>query len=263
MSHAYILAGETDYVRAYAMNMAKTLNCLAENTTPCGECLSCRVFDSGNHPDVLYVVGTKATGIGVEDVRDQVIVPMATQPFRYQYKIFIMDKAETLTPAAQNALLKTIEEPAPYGVFLLLVAQTDKLLPTVLSRCVVHKIAPDAAQTISVKDVSATDIDALVAEVIGMGEPRDVLDALALYKRFEPYKDNRDGMRALLLGLYDGYGRLVSAAYANGGRPDLHWFTCAKAIIHTKQVLQQNGNFQLAIEVLLLTLNKHTKGVIA
>ena len=130
MSHAYIWEAEN------AHEFAKGLNCLNNEILGCTQCISCKVFESGNHPDTIYVTGTKPSSIGVDDVREQIILPMATKPFRYKYKVFIVENAETLTPQAQNALLKTIEEPAPYGVFLFVCKHVHNFLPTLMSRCV-------------------------------------------------------------------------------------------------------------------------------
>jgi UDP-N-acetylenolpyruvoylglucosamine reductase len=127
---AYIFEGEdTAAVKKAASEFAKEFNCQhREGEAPCNKCTSCRTFQSGNHPDTFYVAATETKSIGVGDVRAQVIDEMATRPFSYRYKVFIIDKAETLTPAAQNALLKTMEEPAPFGVFLLLADKMEAML---------------------------------------------------------------------------------------------------------------------------------------
>jgi len=249
--HAYIFEGEADERLALGRAFAKGLNCLNRLDgpgEPCSQCLSCRVFESGNHPDIFYVTGTKATGIGVEDVRTQITQEMATQPFKYRYKIFIIDKAETLTPAAQNALLKTIEEPAPYGVFLFLATHVHSLLPTVLSRCVLIKLGeklrePDLKQ------------EALAEEIADNIVQMDILETLALYKRFEQYKESRESMGQMLDMLYLSYARRINQAAKRNVSANKLWFDSIAAIQHTKQVLAQNGNFQLAVELMLLRLS--------
>ena len=247
-SHAYIIEGEADERLSLGYSFAKGLNCLEGPGDACDHCLSCRVFESGNHPDIFYVVGTKTTGIGVEDVREQLVQEMATQPFKYKYKIFIVDKAENLTPAAQNALLKTIEEPAPYGVFLFLATHVHTLLPTLLSRCVLVKLGeklrePDLEQ------------EALAEEIADNIAHMDILDTLALYKRFEQYKESRESMAQMLDMLYLSYSRRIKQGVARSEAANKLWFDNISAIQHTKQILAQNGNFQLAVELLLLKLN--------
>jgi len=108
----------------------------------CGKCVSCRTFDSGNHMEVIYVNSSKGKSIGVDDIREQIGKNIDLKPYKYQYKIFIIDAADTMTIQAQNAILKTIEEPPSYGVFLLLSENCNNLLPTILSRCVIFKLKP-------------------------------------------------------------------------------------------------------------------------
>jgi DNA polymerase III delta prime subunit len=245
-SHAYIIEGTSDTLAA-ANAYAKALQCEGDaGQAACGACLSCRVFESGNHPDVLYVTGAKTSSVGVDDVRGQIIAQMASKPFMYRYKIFIIDKAETLTPAAQNALLKTIEEPAPYGVFLLLANQVENMLPTVVSRCVVVR----EKETAALFGNHDEDLTALARDIINKTGTRqaDILQALGLYKLIEPYKESKESVQTLLDMLYMEYGRLI-----RGG--DYRLTAAAKAVAAAKEALSQNANLQLAIEVLMLRLN--------
>jgi len=245
VGHAYLLEGRTGLLEA-ANAYAKALNCLNGGEVACDTCLSCRVFDSGNHPDTFYVAATKTVGIGVEDVRNQIVTEMATRPFRYQYKVFIIDKAETMTPAAQNALLKTIEEPAPYGVFLLLTKELELMLETVRSRCVTVKVGETALQ--NTPDEAHI---ALAQEVIETAHTLDILGALMLYKKFEPLKENRESAVAFLDMLYERYGTIVRHTQAE------YAFRATRAITQTKDLLSQNGNYQLAIEIMLLKIGAH------
>ncbi|MCL2403994.1 MAG: hypothetical protein FWC92_00465 [Defluviitaleaceae bacterium] len=251
VGHAYIIEGGLPDRINIGHAFAKRLNCLDAlpgSISACDTCLSCRVLESGNHPDIFFVKGTKATGIGVDDVRDQIVSPMATQPFKYRYKVFIIDKAETLTPAAQNALLKTIEEPAPYGVFLFLAAHVHTLLPTLLSRCVLVKLG-------ETEDIPDLEAQALAEEIASTIADMDVLDAILLYRRFEPYKESRESTANMLDMLYLSYARRVTQAALMGEKIQNIWYDSIAAIQHTKQVLAQNGNFQLAIELMLLKLS--------
>jgi len=130
-----------------AKALAKTVQCETGGADACGRCISCRTFESRNHPDIFYVTSTKKS-IGVDDIRDQVIKPLKTRPYRYRYKVFIIDNADTMTAAAQNALLKTIEEPAEYGLFLLLSENSNMLFPTIISRCVIFRLKPHSEKDI-------------------------------------------------------------------------------------------------------------------
>ncbi|GMQ60273.1 DNA polymerase III subunit delta' C-terminal domain-containing protein [Vallitalea sediminicola] len=143
ISHAYIIDGEKGIGKKLIANtFAKTLQCEKEGITPCNECISCRTFDSLNNPDVIYVEQTKKTGIGVDDIREQINQDINIKPYQYAHKIYIVDNADTMTEQAQNALLKTIEEPPSYVVILLLSNNISKFLVTIISRCVVLKLKP-------------------------------------------------------------------------------------------------------------------------
>lgn len=146
ISHAYIFHGEKGMGKMFlAKYFAKLLQC--ENPTeeeksgsfkrlrPCGVCKSCLQADGGNHPDIMYVTHEK-NSIGVDDIRLQINSDMGIKPYSSPYKIYIVDDAEKMTEQAQNALLKTIEEPPSYGIVLLLADNLNRLLPTIQSRCI-------------------------------------------------------------------------------------------------------------------------------
>ena len=143
VSHAYILTGEKGMGKKMLANaFALSLLCEKGGSEPCMQCHSCRQVLSGNHPDLIYVTHDKPASIGVEDVRNQINDTIAVRPYNGGYKIYIVDEAEKMTVQAQNALLKTIEEPPSYAVILLLTANEDAFLPTILSRCVQLKLKP-------------------------------------------------------------------------------------------------------------------------
>ena len=141
--HAYIFQGETGVGKE---NMAKTfaaaLQCQNQGEKPCGECVSCHQFESGNQPDVIWVQHEKANLITVSEIREQVCNTMDIKPFASPYKIYIVPEAEKMNEQAQNALLKTIEEPPEYGVVILLTSNITALLPTIQSRCLIMEFRP-------------------------------------------------------------------------------------------------------------------------
>lgn len=143
-SHAYIFCGNKGSGRNLTAGaFAKTANCLSPiNGNACGKCPSCIQFESGNNPDVFYVKATKTISISVDDIREQIVNEVKIKPYSYKRKIFIIDKADTMTSQAQNALLKTLEEPPKYVLIILIAENTENFLPTVLSRCVMMKFSP-------------------------------------------------------------------------------------------------------------------------
>lgn len=150
VSHAYVINGEKGSGRLeLAKLFAATLQCDApydgwdiDNfARPCGECQSCKQMRNGNQPDVITLTYEKKT-IGVDDIRYQINNTAAIKPYKGPYKIYIIPEADKMTEQAQNALLKTIEEPPEYVVILLLVQSLGMLLPTILSRCVELNMRP-------------------------------------------------------------------------------------------------------------------------
>lgn len=236
LSHAYILHGERGMGKLnIAKEAAKAIQC--ESNAPektdktgeaCGQCKSCHQAESDNQPDIKYVTPAKKT-LGVDDIREQINDDALIKPYGSPYKIYIIPKSDTMTVQAQNALLKTIEEPPSYAIFILLAANTDAFLPTILSRCVMLN-----AKTVSEGEIvnalknkfGVGDYDAKVAASfaggnIGKAEKlissdsfkdsknsvtdlvRDVanggMEAIAkVVKDLNDYKDDKEGLRDYL-----------------------------------------------------------------
>ena len=143
VSHAYILNGERGSGKRLLANLfAMSLQCQnrAEDGEACGECQSCKQAQSGNQPDIIKVTHEKPNTISVDDIRTQVNNDIVIKPYSSKYKIYIIPEADLMSAQAQNALLKTIEEPPEYAVIMLLTENAEALLPTIRSRCVMMKL---------------------------------------------------------------------------------------------------------------------------
>ena len=144
LSHAYIINGEYGSGRqTIASALAKTIQCQSktDDTDACGVCTSCKQAESHNHPDIKYITHDK-TSISVNDIREQLNHDISIKPYSSEYKIYIIPDANKMTEQAQNALLKTIEEPPVYAIIILLTENCDSLLPTIRSRCVTLTMNP-------------------------------------------------------------------------------------------------------------------------
>ena len=138
VSHAYIINGEAESgKKLMAEAFVAALLCAEEGIESCGVCKSCHQMLTHNHPDVKYVIAPT-----VDEVREQINGDIIVKPYSSKYKVYIVEHAEEMTVNAQNALLKTIEEPPEYGVILLLVINDQRLLQTIRSRCVTLNIKP-------------------------------------------------------------------------------------------------------------------------
>jgi DNA polymerase-3 subunit delta' len=137
VSHAYIFEGETGSGKKLLATMfAMTLQCEDKGVDPCLKCASCKKALSKNHPDIINITHEKPNSIGIEEIREQLTSDVDIRPYSSPYKIYIINDAQLLTLQAQNALLKTIEEPPAYAVIMLLTNNIEALLPTISSRCV-------------------------------------------------------------------------------------------------------------------------------
>ncbi len=145
VSHAYIINGEKSSGKEYiAKVFAMALQCEKGDTNPCQECHSCKQALSENQPDIIRVIHEKPNTISVDDIRTQINNDVAIKPYSSPYKVYLVNEAEKMTVQAQNAILKTLEEPPEYAIILLLTTNVNALLPTILSRCVVLNMKPVA-----------------------------------------------------------------------------------------------------------------------
>ena len=143
LAHAYLFVGPRGVGKtSTARILAKSLNCVKGPTvTPCGECDNCREIAAGNSLDVIEIDG--ASNNSVEDVR-QLRENVRYAPAKGRYKIYLIDEVHMLSPAAFNALLKTLEEPPEHVKFIFATTEPQKVLATILSRCQrfdLHRIA--------------------------------------------------------------------------------------------------------------------------
>lgn len=147
VNHAYLIQGEPGAgKRTLANAFAQVLQCEKNEKDACGSCHSCRQAIGHNHPDIIYVTHEKPGSIGVDEIRDQLVGDVQIRPYNGKYKIYIVAEAEKMTAQAQNALLKTLEEPPEYAVILLLTVNASLLLETIRSRCVQLTLKPVPAQ---------------------------------------------------------------------------------------------------------------------
>jgi DNA polymerase III subunit delta' len=167
-----------------ALAVAQALNCLElvpadqppatrhqpPETDACGRCSACTKIARGVHPDVLVVEPGESGSIKIDQVRD-IVDRAAYRPFEGRRRAVIIDEADALVPAAQNALLKTLEEPPPSSVFMLVTARPDVLLPTVRSRCPQLRFRPlaagDVAEALMARGLSEKEARAIAATADG------------------------------------------------------------------------------------------------
>ena len=304
VSHAYILNGERGSGKKLLANLfAQTLQCEEGKEEPCYHCHSCRQAVSGNHPDIIRVTHEKPGSISVDDIRKQINEDIQIKPYSGKYKIYIMADADLMTVQAQNALLKTIEEPPSYAVIFLLTENADSLLPTICSRCVMLKLRNIKDQLVKkylMEQLQIPDYKAELCTAFAQGnigraimlassdhfnEIRDEAVQLLKYidtmelpelmdavKRITVYKiEITDYLDILMIWYRDV---LIYKATKNIDRvifgEELEFIrerakkssyegieTILKALEKAKERLKANVNFELVMELLLLTIKEN------
>ena len=191
ISHAYIIHGERSSGKEFiAKVFAQALLCEKGGKEPCGECHSCHQAVSGNHPDIIRVLHDKPATIGVEDIRIGINNDILIKPYSSEHKVYIINEAEKMTVQAQNALLKTLEEPPAYAVIILLTSNLEMMLPTILSRCVVLNMKPvpdDMVKRYLMKELQIPDYKADVCTAFARGNLGKA-KALAASEEFDNIK---------------------------------------------------------------------------
>lgn len=194
---AYLFAGESGIGKKLtAINLAKTLNCLTPVisnqaselnlssptvhcslfTDCCDECPSCKKIDSQTHPDFLMAAPEKGE-IRVDEIRTiEAVISLA--PYEGKRKVVIVDDAETMNPSAANAFLKTLEEPPPQSIIILISASPDRLPETIRSRCSRINFSPlapeqckEVIRAIDNQDTEITDSQLSTLSRLSMGRP--------------------------------------------------------------------------------------------
>lgn len=142
LTHCYLITGPRGSgKRTLARLLCAALQCTDDTRRPCGHCAQCLKVQHGTHPDLITVDEPEKASIPVRLVRDA-CADLFIRPNEGAHKIYLFPQAQRLNPQGQNALLKCMEEPPAYGVFLLLAEHPEQLLPTVRSRCVELALAP-------------------------------------------------------------------------------------------------------------------------
>ena len=165
IAHAYLIVGPRHVGKGtLAFNLAQALNCDGPEL-PCGQCRSCRRILEGKHADVTSIGLDSKAEIGIDDIR--VLQRIANlPPYEGKYKVFIIDDAEYLSTEAANSLLKILEEPPQSVVWLLLVADEEHLLPTIISRCQRLELKPVPLEKVQEVLVNSYNVETSRAKLL-------------------------------------------------------------------------------------------------
>ncbi len=156
LSHAYLFVGQPHVGKmTLAVNLAQAVNC-EQVERPCGQCRACLHIAAGNHPDVQFIGRMASAESGETGTKKEISIAQikevqrsaGLQPYEGKHRVFIIDGAEYLNEESANCLLKTLEEPPPKVLFILLTVNDGRLLPTIVSRCQRVELSPLPASVI-------------------------------------------------------------------------------------------------------------------
>ncbi|MCD8325489.1 MAG: DNA polymerase III subunit gamma/tau [Lachnospiraceae bacterium] len=163
IGHAYLFTGTRGTGKtSVAKIFAKAVNCEAPvNGSPCGECPSCRSIGAGTSMNVVEI--DAASNNGVDNIRE-IIDEVSYSPAEGKYKVYIIDEVHMLSPGAFNALLKTLEEPPSYAIFILATTEVHRIPITILSRCQRYDFRRISIDTLAGRLKEVTDAEGVVIE---------------------------------------------------------------------------------------------------
>ena len=209
LAHAYLFTGPRGTGKtSTARLLAKTVNCAHPvDGEPCNKCQQCREITAGNSFNVIEIDAASNRGIdSIRDLREKVMMPPSTG----KYKVYVLDEAHMLTNEAFNALLKTLEEPPGYAIFVLATTDVHKMLPTVLSRCQRFDFKRLTTRHIVehlnfVAGQEHIKIERTAAELIARAAAGGMRDALSLLDQAIAYSGNEISMAQVqaMLGVAD------------------------------------------------------------
>ena len=182
LAHAYLFIGREGIGKElFARELAKALLCGQGAGEACDACRSCQKVEHGNHPDVSFIrriartaKGERRTQILIDQVREEIQEPIGYKPYEGSHKVFVVADAERMTEEAQNGLLKTLEEPPPHSLLILLASRAEPFVDTVVSRCRIVRfraLAADVAERILVERLECEPEAARVLARLSGGSP--------------------------------------------------------------------------------------------
>jgi len=270
-THAYVFAGvESNKNLATAMRFAKFLLCQNPGNEPCGKCEACDTLIEGQSPD-LYVVQPIDSNIGVEQIRSMGKAAYI-KPLNAKRKVFVIDQAEKMTVQAQNSLLKILEDPPGDSVIILSTVNYNSLLATIRSR-VAKEEAKGAGFSIDYSLDISGEVRQKIVEIVISTVEKSCSDVFQFYTFFEANKQRIDYILDNMLILYRDFLIVKSTKTTDGliniDKKDMildneHKFSAARLVRNTEIVektrkyIKQNANYQLSIEVMLMSLQEVT-----
>lgn len=295
--HAYIFNGPQGVGRkTAAWDFITMLTC--SDMTACGKCTGCILCEKHTNPDIVIVSNSKnKASIGVEEIRNMEN-SIITAPEYGKYKFFIIENGELMTPQAQNALLKTLEEPPVYAIIIIICSNISAMIDTVRSRCIQIDFARNSKDDISsvLKNKAGITDESLIEKICdysdgSIGRSLDAVNSddyikiqeqvintlklvnnsssaeagklyIALQKLFTANQEKKE----ILFFFLQTFFRSIMIDRNNGNQVDLYdkigyykAVHCLELIENTWKQIKQNVNYKLATESLVIKMSKELR----
>ena len=269
--HSYMFIGPDGIGKSlFAKELAKMILCQVDEKA-CGSCSSCIKFDSGNHPDFVFVDSEDGKNIKIGQIR-LMQESIAEKPIVSSNKVYVINNSDLMTTEAQNCLLKTLEEPPEYATIILICSNSSKLLNTIKSRCTkiaFKKLSEDDlkkfadAHNININSNLLPVYNGSIAKLITLSGESD------LYNSLDDILNNFEGKNIIdiwnnseiLYKSKDNISNILdyfNIVFLNKLRKtnDYKYINCIKFVETTKNRLNANANYDMCIDNLLLQLWK-------
>lgn len=268
ISHSYMFIGTSGIgKKMIATEFAKAILCLNENKY-CDKCKSCIEFNSNNHPDFM-IIEPDGNNIKIEQIRE-LQKRITEKPIISTKKVYIIDRADTMTKEAQNCLLKTLEEPPEFATIILLGENVNAFLLTIKSRCMILNFNPIEDEEIKkylqenyqMNNITKAELDLFQGSI---GKAIALKDKLEQYESLEKFvenlerKDLIDNVK-LVETLYKDKEEIIEMLeYINilllkKAREDYRYTKCVQIVEETKKRIKQNANYDMCIDNMIFNI---------
>ena len=270
--HSYIFDGEEGIgKRLFALDFSKAILCTSTDIKPCQKCKSCIEFNNFNNPDLLQVESLDGKNIKIEQIRE-LLTKIAEKPINSDRKVIIINNSELMTKEAQNALLKTLEEPPQYITIILITSNQSKLLTTIKSRCTkilfegiskeeILSYLKQKSLDVNISDRILKAGNGSLSKTLDLIEKQDLYlkldnifnniekcDIVDLWKQAEMlYKEKEE-----IIGLLEYINIIL---YENLLKDNnIKYINSVKIVEETKKRIMANSNYDISIDNLLLRI---------
>ena len=270
--HSYLFVGEEGIGKSlFAKEFAKSILCLGKEK-PCEACKSCIEIEENNQPDYIEIV-PDGNSIKIEQIRNMQL-KVAEKPIVSTKKVYVIQEADTMTQEAQNALLKTLEEPPEYITIILIASNENSILNTIKSRCTKIVFEPLSNEELKryaqeywkdatiPEEVFASSMGSIarlrnniehqelytnVYQCINQIENKSLLDFLKQAETIAKAKEESDAVLEFLVSILFSLAKEKTEKNQN-------YLNCVEIVDNTKKNLQFNSNYDMQIDTMLIKM---------